>query len=81
MCVLNFNPTNQPFCVRWPAFEMEKVRHKARLIKRLRASGFGRRVIDEGIADPYGLINLTLKYGYKRAKEIRLEHERRRIRR
>ena len=53
---------------------------KARLIKRLRMHGFPRRVFDEAMADPYGLIGLSLKYGYRRAVQIKLAEARKRIR-
>ena len=33
-------------------------------------SGFGRRAIDEAVANPEGIVALTLKYGRKKARKI-----------
>lgn len=48
-------------------------------LKRLMFAGFGRRTIDEAIANPRGEVALTLEYGRENAKEILLERKRKRI--
>jgi len=48
-------------------------------LKRLIFAGFGRRTIDEAIANPQGKVALTLRYGWKGAKEILLERGRKRM--
>ena len=40
---------------------------------------FGRRTIDEAVANPRGKVALTLKYGRKKAKDILLDRARRRL--
>jgi len=53
-----------------------------RLISQLRGlmfAGFGRRTIDEAVANPQGKVALTLKYGREKAKDILLARARRRI--
>lgn len=49
-------------------------------LKRLVFAGFGRRTIDEAVANPRGKVALTLKYGREKAKDILLRRARRRIR-
>jgi hypothetical protein len=70
--------------------EYEYLRKKKRLapraarrrisdLKNLMFAGFGRRTIDEAIANPRGEVALTLIYGRENAKEILLERARKRI--
>lgn len=49
-------------------------------LKKLIFAGFGRRTIDEAVANPQEKVALTLKYGRKRAKDILLDRARRRLR-
>jgi len=46
-------------------------------LERLIFAGFGRRVIDESVSKPYGIIALTLRHGKKIAEAIVLDRERR----
>ena len=55
--------------------------NKGKLIYRLISHGFPRRVIEEARANPFGFIANTLKYGYKRAVEMKLEEKKLRINR
>lgn len=48
-------------------------------LKRLMFAGFGRRTIDQAIANPRGKVALTLKYGKEKAKDILLARARRRL--
>ena len=48
-------------------------------LKNLMFAGFGRRTIDEAIANPQGKVALTLRYGPEKAKEILLARARKRI--
>jgi len=48
-------------------------------LKRLIFAGFSRRVIDQSISQPYGLVGLTLKHGRERARHILLARARRRL--
>jgi hypothetical protein len=48
-------------------------------LKRLIFAGFSRRVIDQTISQPYGLVGLTLKHGRERARHILLARARRRL--
>ena len=48
-------------------------------LKKLMFAGFGRRTIDEAVANPQGKIALTLRYGRKKAKDILLARARERI--
>jgi hypothetical protein len=71
--------------------KIKEIKHEYRtdLLSQLRAEskiaplrtlifrGFGRRVIDEAVADPHGKIALVLKYGRKRAKRILLKRRKR----
>jgi len=66
--------------------QLKKKRLKPSRVKRLISglrglifSGFGRRAIDEAIANPRGEVALTLRYGREKAKEILVERARKRI--
>ena len=48
-------------------------------LKRLMFAGFGRRTIDEAVANPHGIIALTLKHGREKARDILLARARRRL--
>lgn len=48
-------------------------------LKRLMFAGFGRRTIDQAVANPQGKVALTLKYGREKAKDILLDRARRRL--
>ena len=48
-------------------------------LKRLMFAGFGRRTIDQAVANPQGKVALTLKYGREKAKDILLARARRRL--
>lgn len=48
-------------------------------LKKLIFSGFGRRTIDEVIADPQGRIALTLRHGREKARDVLLARARGRI--
>ena len=56
-----------------------KARRLISELMKLIFAGFGRRAIDEAIANPQGKVALTLKYGEEKAKEILLERARKRI--
>ena len=49
-------------------------------LKKLIFAGFGRRTIDEAVANPRGKIALTLKYGREKARDILRKRARRRLR-
>lgn len=49
-------------------------------LKKLIFAGFGRRTIDEAIANPRGIVALTLKYGREKARQILRRLARRRLR-
>ena len=48
-------------------------------LKNLISAGFGRRTIDEAVANPRGKVALTLKYGREKARDILLHRARRRL--
>ena len=48
-------------------------------LKRLMFAGFGRRTIDQAVADPRGLVSLTLRFGRQKARDILLDRARRRL--
>jgi len=49
-------------------------------LKKLIFAGFGRRTIDEAVANPRGEIALTLKHGREKARDILRKRARRRLR-
>jgi len=55
------------------------VENRISRLKRLIFAGFGRRAISEAIANPHGIVALTLKYGKRRAREILLKRRRKPI--
>ena len=57
----------------------KKTRYNLSQLKKLLHRGFGRRTINEAIADPYGKVSLTLQYGRKKAEEILLARARKRF--
>jgi len=56
-----------------------KARRLISELKNLIFAGFGRRAIDEAVANPRGEVALTLRYGREKAKDILLARSRKRI--
>lgn len=48
-------------------------------LRRLMFAGFGRRTIDEAVAQPYELVGLTLKFGREKARAILHARARKRL--
>lgn len=48
-------------------------------LKKLIFAGFGRRTIDEAVANPRGKVAFTLKYGREKARDILSDRARRRL--
>jgi len=57
-----------------------RARRRISELENLMSAGFGRRTIDEAVANPREKVALTLKYGRKKARDILLARERRRLR-
>lgn len=58
-----------------------KLRKKAKAIEILQDKGFAEATIAEANRNRYGIVNLTLNYGRKRALEMKLAFERAKLRR
>jgi hypothetical protein len=68
----------------WEAYneaERRKLFTKAKNLKILREKGFPVQTIAEASENRYGIVNLTLHYGRKKAEEMKLAFERARLRR
>lgn len=51
----------------------------AKELEKLKDARFGNRIIKEASENPRGIVNLTLRYGRDKAKQILLERAKRRI--
>lgn len=61
--------------------ERRRLYKKARAIEILQDRNFAGKTIAEALSNRYGIVNLTLHYGRKKAKAMKLAFERARIRR
>jgi len=61
--------------------ERHQLFKKAKATEILQDRNFSGKTIAEAIANRYGIVNLTLHYGRKKAEEMKLAFERTRIRR
>lgn len=59
----------------------KRLRKKAKALENLQETNFAEKAIVEAIANPYGIVSLTLHYGRRKAEEMKLAFERARIRR
>lgn len=61
--------------------ERKRLYGKARAIENLQSKGFAEATIKEALRNRYGIVNLTLRFGRKKAEEMKLALERARLRR
>lgn len=61
--------------------ERKRLYKKAKAIEILQDRGFAEATIREATRNRYGIVNLTLNYGRKKAEEMKLAFERARLRR
>lgn len=54
-------------------------RYNISQLRKLQRRGIARRIINEAIVEPDGYVALTLRYGRKKAEEIRLAQARKRL--
>ena len=64
-----------------PKAERHRLYKKSRAIEVLQDRNFAGKTIAEALSNRYGIVNLTLHYGRKKAKEMKLAFEKARVRR